>query len=397
MSENNIYENLLGLAHLKVDAVAIGERKIEISCHISVQSGSCVCCAKSTTKIHQYTHRRLQDLTIVGKEVYLDIRVPQFHCDDCNRYFSYDLPFADSHKSYTHRQARWIFELCHQQPFTEVGALVNKSHQTVEDIYFAEAEKRIDVAERFKQVRKLGIDEISNKKGKGDYCCVLTDLERGIQLDILPDRKKATIIAYFKQLGDAFCDQIEVVSCDIWEPYILAARECFKNATISLDHFHIIKALNESLDATRKSLRKAYPKVEEYKKIKWLLFKKPQNCTEDERTTLQNAFQKSITLEQVYIHRNRFHDIYKTSQNASEMAQRLDEWTTIASKLESPVLDKFVKTVRNWKENIASFADTYVTNAVTEGLNNLIRHIKRISFGMPNFEHLRLRLLVRST
>ncbi|MEO0683755.1 MAG: transposase [Cyanobacteria bacterium J06649_11] len=38
-----------------------------------------------------------------------------------------------------------------------------------------------------------------------------------------------------------------------------------------------------------------------------------------------------------------------------------------------------------------------MTNAATEGLNNIIRHIKRISFGIHNFEHLRVRVLSRVT
>lgn len=79
------------------------------------------------------------------------------------------------------------------------------------------------------------------------------------------------------------------------------------------------------------------------------------------------------------------------------MANLLILWTEQALKLEHPTLNKFVKTVKNWTHNIASYADTFVTNAVTEGLNNLIRHVKRISFGMPNFQHLRLRVLVRSS
>jgi transposase len=33
---------------------------------------------------------------------------------------------------------------------------------------------------------------------------------------------------------------------------------------------------------------------------------------------------------------------------------------------------------------------------VTEGLNNLVRSIRRCAFGMPNFQHLRLRVMAIS-
>lgn len=393
MTENSFYETLLALPDLRVESVESLPSKLVINCYISLKTGLCPVCCQKTTNINQYTERILQDLTIVGKEVYLKIRVPQFQCQDCNRYFSYDLPFADSNKSYTHRQSKWIFQLCSQQPFTEVAALVNLSHKTVENLYFEQAAQQLQVKERFKNVRQLGIDELSHRKGKGDYCCVLTDLERGIQLDILPNRKKETIIAYFNDLGLDVCGQIRVVACDIWEPYILAARQCFPNAEITLDRFHVVKALNESLDAVRKSLRKTHKTEQEFKNIKWLLFKQPQNCTQEQTRLLYQAFEKSPTLHQFYIQRNRFHTIYESATDTENMTLLLQDWIEQATKLEHHQTNKFIKTLQNWMTNIASYANTFATNAVTEGLNNLIRHIKRISFGIPKFEHLRLRVL----
>lgn len=49
------------------------------------------------------------------------------------------------------------------------------------------------------------------------------------------------------------------------------------------------------------------------------------------------------------------------------------------------------------KKPIAAFANENISNAVTEGLNNFLRYFKRISFGLPNFEHMRLRILVASS
>ena len=177
MNENSFYEQLLQLPNVRVEKVEIESKRILISCHISMKESACESCGKKTTFINQHTSGKLQDLSIVGKEVILQIQVPQFYCKDCKSYFAYELGFADANKSYTHGQSKWIFELCNQQPFTEVGALVNLSHHTVENIYFQQAEALVDIKKRFQNVRKIGIDEISHRKGKGDYCCVLTDLE----------------------------------------------------------------------------------------------------------------------------------------------------------------------------------------------------------------------------
>ncbi|TAG77528.1 MAG: ISL3 family transposase, partial [Cytophagales bacterium] len=42
---------------------------------------------------------------------------------------------------------------------------------------------------------------------------------------------------------------------------------------------------------------------------------------------------------------------------------------------------------------IANYVKDRLSNAVTEGLNNIIRVVKRFSFGMPSFKNLRLRSL----
>ena len=133
--------------------------------------------------------------------------------------------------------------------------------KTVERLYYERAEQIIELPERYAQVRQLGIDELSLRKGKGEYCCVLTDLERGRQLDILPNRKKETLIAHFQQLGPHFCEQIKHVACDMWGPYTEVAKECFPHTKITIDRFHVVKALNDVLDTIRKSLRQAKPEV----------------------------------------------------------------------------------------------------------------------------------------
>lgn len=78
-------------------------------------------------------------------------------------------------KSYTRRQAKWVFEMCAKQPFTEVGALINMSHKTVERLYYHEVEARVDLPGRYAKVRKIGIDEIAHREGKQDGLCLCPD------------------------------------------------------------------------------------------------------------------------------------------------------------------------------------------------------------------------------
>ena len=393
MDETEFYEQLLSLPDLSIDRVEYQTNQINIYCHSRKEVSKCPNCESPTGVIHQHYTRQIRDLDISGREVWLHVAARQFVCSVCNRYFMERFDWVESNKSYTKRQAKWIFEMCAKQPFSEVGALMNMCPKTVERLYYSMAEKLIDLPSRYAQVRKLGIDELSHRKGKQEYCCVLTDLDRGIQLDILPDRKKQTLIAHFQALGEDFCQQIQVVSCDIWEPYILVAQSCFPQANIVIDHFHVVKALNESLDRYRKSLRRKVPDEDCFKKLKWILCKKPQHCSQLDKTLLQQAFEQSIQLEEMYQLRNSFHHIFECCHDKDKVRQFLDTWIEDVLFTQNKYWDKFIKTLNNWKDYIINFVQLRITNAITEGLNNIIRYLKRISFAIPNFEHMRIRVL----
>jgi transposase len=74
----------------------------------------------------------------------------------------------------------------------------------------------------------------------------------------------------------------------------------------------------------------------------------------------------------------------------------LRKWIVKARTFRQRSLIDFVYTLRNWLRPIANFAHQGLTNAATEGLNNVIRYVKRISYGLPKFEHLRLRVLAQA-
>lgn len=394
MNETQFYQDLLALPGLNVTAVETTEQRIIVHGHLDAEATPCPVCEEPTAIVNQYDTRKVQDLSISGKEVWLHLRIPQLVCSSCGRYFNVPPDWIMPGKSYTRRQAKWVFELCAKQPFTEVAALVNLSHKTVERLYYQVAQEKIDLESRYASVRKLGIDEVSHRKGKRDFVCVLTDLERGIQLDVLPDRKKETLKAHFEALGEHFCSQIEVVACDMWKPYRDVAEACFPNAEVVIDRFHVVKALNKMLDGLRKQLRRKEKDEACFKGIKWLLFKRAEHCTPDEREKLKAAFSKSWLLEEVYQLRGTFHALFDVVTDKAKLAEELQRWMMHAEGLANSYVNTFAGTLRRWLDPITAFASTGLTNAVTEGLNNYLRYFKRISFGLPKFEHMRLRILM---
>lgn len=396
MEKLSLYEELLNLPSVGIDEVVVERKSITIVCHVSKRGECCPNCGLESSQINQYYYRTLRDLNMGERYVYLRVKMRQFYCKNCNRYYSETLDFADLNKEYTHRQTDYMFCLARKQSYTEVAAIVDVSPKTIERLVLSKCEKIINVPQRYAEVRRLGIDEHSHRKGKKDYLCILTDLDKGIIIDILPNRKKETLIAHFQKLGQSFCEQITDVSCDYWDAYISTSKVCFPNARIILDRFHVCKLLNEPLDQFRKELRKADKENVHYKKLKWILYKQYHTLSDNQLDDLDAAFAQCKDLQKYYQAREDFHHILDNSTSVESAIQGIDNWTKSLAIKGITLFDGFIKTLTKTKEYVANYVVDYLSNAVTEGLNNLIRSVRRTAFGMTNFQHLRLRVLAIS-
>lgn len=59
-----------------------------------------------------------------------------------------------------------------------------------------------------------------------------------------------------------------------------------------------------------------------------------------------------------------------------------------------PEVRSLGRTLRRWRDHILAWHHRRVTNGPTEAINNLIKRVKRIGFGLRNFRHYRVRALL---
>jgi transposase len=103
-------------------------------------------------------------------------------------------------------------------------------------------------------VRVIGIDEVSRRKGQV-YLTVVYDLERRVLLWVGDDRTEEAVKPFFTQeLGGRRCRTLQVVCMDMWAAYAKLVRDHAPKAQILFDRFHIVKHLNQAVDAVRREL-----------------------------------------------------------------------------------------------------------------------------------------------
>jgi transposase len=92
---------------------------IEIDCHSKFEESICPSCLKKCKKVSSVSTRRVRDMSILGKEVYLNLESRQFHCVDCSRYFQEQFSFVKPSKTNTIRLEEYLYACLKTSSFNQ--------------------------------------------------------------------------------------------------------------------------------------------------------------------------------------------------------------------------------------------------------------------------------------
>ncbi|YAF94549.1 MAG: transposase [Nodularia sp. CChRGM 3473] len=204
----------------------------EIVIEIQNQSklGQCPRCGKTTNKTHQNHWYMVRDIPMSDYQVFLKVNRRQLKCTECQKVFSEKLSFVKTRRTYTKRLANKVIKEVLE---TDVENAARRNRMTPSEIETILKELESDLLkEKPKQIKKLGIDEITQLKGGKNYAAVLVDLETRRPIALLEKRNKAVIAEYLSSLGSEVLNHIEEVSIDLWMPYKSLIQEMMPNAQV---------------------------------------------------------------------------------------------------------------------------------------------------------------------
>ena len=254
--------------------------------------------------------------------------------------------------------------------------------------------------EKPKELKRLGIDEITHLKGGKNYVAVLVDLDKRIPIALLKKRNKEVIAEYLRGLGSEVLNQIEEVSIDLWVPYKSVVEELIPNAQVVADRFHVMKQVNEELDERRKTEKREAeklknkkerePKIEGIKKSKYPLLKKKESLNEAEKEKLSELKIVAPELMKMYQEKEHLRDIFESKITGDDAFWKMIEWTESSYNY----FPKSCQTIKRWIGEILAYFDNRTTQGAVEGINQKIKLIKRRAYGLSNFDNFRRRVLL---
>jgi transposase len=261
-----------------------------------------------------------------------------------------------------------------------VGAIVNR----VVD----EARAAVDP---FDGLRRIGIDEISYKRGHR-YLTIVVDHDTGRLVWAAKGHDKKTLEGFFDLLGEERCAQVRLVSCDAaeWISDVVALR-C-ENATVCLDAFHLVKWVTEALDQVRRDTwndaRRAgmNTHARDLKHARYALWKNPEDLTARQEAKLAWVAKVNQRLYRAYLLKEQFRAIIAVKGQRS--LKMLKAWLAWTARSRIPA---FVHLGRRIRKNLAGIEAALLhdlSNALIESTNTKLRLLTRVAYGFKEPEHL---------
>jgi len=306
------------------------------------------------------------------------------------------LSFLYERKVYTKRYEEHIYHLCKENTIQFISKFEKLGYDAIEGIYYRAVNRNIKKYNASNPIRILGIDEIAQKKGHNHYIVIISDIERGCVLDVLPDRKKETLKKFFKNLDAKLKSTIEYVSTDMCNTYRRAIEEELSDVKLVADRFHVMKSVNECLDYCRRTMKKSLKDefADRLKGSKYALLKNEKDLTEKQQKKLQEVYQTCEKLKVAHNFKESFRNIFEVNKDKDIARTLLDTWIENVSKSSvRTYFKKILTTLSNWKEQILNYFEERITNGFVEGINNKIKLIKRRAYGYENFEHFKMRIM----
>jgi len=237
-------------------------------------------------------------------------------------------------------------------------------------------------------VHVIGIDEVSRRKGQV-YLTVVYDLERRVLLWVGADRTEEAVRPFFtKEMGPRRCRTLQVVCMDMWAAYAKLVRQHAPNAQILFDRFHIVKHLNEAVDAVRRELWRRLTSQERttFKGTRWLLLKNPWNLKDNQKERLSTLVQWNTPLVRAWYLKEAF-QLFWTYKQPWRAQQHLSKWIRSAMRSKLEPFKKFAQMLRSHLDGILPWTKIRVSNGAVEGMNNKIKSISHRSFGFRTAEN----------
>jgi transposase len=390
------YALLLGIGspwEVKTVELKLQERKVEIQ--LDWQWGAdaqCPECGRKCSIHDRAPERTWRHLDTMQFTTLIRARTPRSNCPE-HGVKTMTVPWAAPQGRFTLLFERFAVEvLLASASVSQACGLLGIGWDTAQEIMRRAVDRGLD-RRQLEGLKHLGMDEKSFKRGQS-YITLLTDLEQSRVLDVVEERTTEAADQLWKTLSPEQKQAVEAVAVDMWGPFIRTIQKHVPDADIVHDKFHVSKYLGEAVDKVRRQEHKELLAQgdETLKGTRQLWLYNPQNFSPEQRNEFSALKDLHLKVARAWAAKELFSTFWEYQQEG--WARRFfKDWFGWVSRSRLTPLITVACMLKRHLDNLLTYLEHRITNAVTEGLNSKIQSLKSAARGFRNFANYRIRIL----
>lgn len=213
------------------------------------------------------------------------------------------------------RLVSYIEQQALRHTFVSVAENVGVTEGTVRQV-FAAYQKRQQQDIALVAPSQIGIDEV---KIDGAMRCVIVDMEHHRILDVLPDRKKVTVLKFLLQIEEK--EKIQWATMDMWKSYLDVVHQALPQARVAVDKFHVVRLANRAVEAVRRRIRKILSDKQRKTLMhdKYLLLHRKKDLSESQLLILEVWTKNLPELGEAYALKESYCDVWAARSRQAAM------------------------------------------------------------------------------
>jgi transposase len=383
----SLWLRMLGLQQCVIESVDFDEDEDEIVVSVRRRKRLGLRCPHCDRRCARYdragVRRRWRALDLGEVRAFIEAESPRVRCPEHGVVVA-AVPWARHDAGHTRNFDQVAAWLARYTSKSAVERLLRIAWRTVGRIVTrVMADADAQCGDRLAGVRRIGIDEISYRRGH-KYLLVVVDHDSGRLLWIGEGRTKQTLAEFFNALGEDRCRAIELVSADgaDWIADVVGLR-C-PAAKLCMDPFHVVQWANDALDLVRREVvRQARggdkTLAKGLKGSRWALLKAPEHLTRGQRLTVAWIAEANRPLYRAYLLKEQLRAVF--AAGGAERIALLKAWLSWAFRCRIGPFVDLARRIRRYYHDIANSLTYQLSNARVEAVNTKIRLLTRIAFG----------------
>lgn len=356
--------------------------------HCRKKNTGAVCprCAELATAGYDTRKVRLKDEPVRGKAVELIVTKKRFWCRKCKKPFTEPLPGVLPKRRTTQRYRRSL--LWAAENFTDLEKVRNAyrcSYSFLYRVVYEQLELQRRMNQNYPWPRRIGIDEHGFRRQER-FVTMIVDHDRKRLREVVAGKTSAGLAESLSGIPGR--ENVELVAMDMSDSYKSFVKNFFPNAKIVADKFHVLRLLNGHINRTRKEITGDVRK----NPVRRLLLRNRRGLGYFERLALDRWLAEHQALKEIYLWKEELYSLYRCI-GIRWATRKLQKMLDMMARSSLPEVQRLRRTLMRWRKEILNYFIYGLTNARTEGFNNVAKTVKKRSYGFRNFNNYRLRLL----